>query len=876
MNIGRYEVIQELGQGGMAIVYLARDPYMKRQVAVKVLPRQFTFDPQFRTRFKREAEVVATLEHAHIVPVHDFGEHEDQPFIVMRYMSGGTLADLLGKGPLPIPEIAALFERIGSAVDYAHSLGVIHRDIKPGNILFDTRGGTCLSDFGIAKIAEATAAFTGTGIIGTPSYMSPEQAQGEKNLDGRCDVYSLGVVLFQALTGQLPFNADTPMGVAMAHIMEPVPSLLGVRPDLPPAFENVIRKALEKDPAKRYQTASELAEAIKQAMSGMDTLEDRTVLEQSAGTVIEPAAGTYVEPRSYPPSAPPSTPQPFEPAQGKPVSAQGAYSSTVPPQPVATKTTFPKLIGVGGIGILALCLCIGLIGGFASGLLPNPFASPPTPTATLGSAEVIPSETPALPDTPVPTQFVPVGLTTTYIEYILDASGSMLQTLQGKTRLQIAQEVLTSRLSALPANAQVGLRVYGHRVPYRGREAESCQDIELIVPIQANGAQSIIDWLPGMQALGMTPMSESIKQAANDFTFEPGRKNFIVLISDGEETCGEEPATVVQFLQEIGVDFAIHVIGLDVDAQTAAQLKRISDVAGGVYYDARSQEDLDAALNDINLTVLPPAGAPTELAVASATPVPEPNTEIASEGSVEASSIYDATFPASLAVDGDLSTSWFSAGSIKGDNNPSYVWTGVQDDFIASIELISNREHRVVDFRTGYGFGEVTVQVLDAQGNVVFEESASLDGTPDPDIRVFPNVVGRSIRFLFTGGEAPDCGGFGELKIGAVRSDTPQGASTQSGELLSPAFTANTDMLCREGPSKSHVDRWQLNQGETVPVLAQWHEDPHWLLVDINAPVTETRTDCCWVGGEGTLNVSSDQIKTINFLPDRLDCSAVK
>lgn len=759
MNIGRYEVIQELGQGGMAIVYLARDPFIKRQVAVKVLPRQFTFDPQFRTRFQREAEVIATLEHPSIVPVYDFGEHEGQPFIVMRYMSGGSLADILGKGPMAIPEIAALFQRVGSAVDYAHSLGVIHRDIKPGNILFDAQEGTFLSDFGIAKIAESTAAFTGTGIIGTPAYMSPEQAQGEKNLDGRCDIYSLGVVLFEALSGGLPFKADTPMGVAIAHIREPVPSLLDRRPDLPPAFESIIRKALDKDPAKRFQTASELTQALHERGKGAV---DRTVLEpieqaeSAQGTMLEPV-GTYVERRNDPPSASPP--------------AQEAYSSTVPPVSAGRRTATPKLLGVGGLVILALCLCVGLIGGFASGLIPNPFASPPTQTSAPP-----PSETPVLPaasPSSVPTQFVPVGLSTTYIEYILDASGSMLQTLQGKTRLEIAREVLTARLNALPANAQVGLRVYGHRIPYQNREAESCADIELVVPIQANGAQSIVDWLPGMQALGMTPMSESIKQAANDFTFEPGRKNFIVLISDGAETCGDDPATVVQYLKEIGVDFAIHVIGLDVDAQTATQLKAISDVAGGVYYNAKSEADLDAALTDINQTILPPAGAPTVLAEASATTIPEPNAEIASEGTVEASSIYDATYPASLATDGDLSTSWFSAGAIGGDSNPTYVWTGLQDDFIASIELISNREHQVVDFRTGYGFGSVLVQVLDAQGNVVFEDSANLEGTPDPDVIVQPNVVGRSIRFIFTDGEAPDCGGFGELKINVVRPDTP-------------------------------------------------------------------------------------------------------
>jgi hypothetical protein len=461
-----------------------------------------------------------------------------------------------------------------------------------------------------------------------------------------------------------------------------------------------------------------------------------------------------VEPRSTPPSQPGAASVP----------SAADYPSRLPAAPTQ-KSTVPKILGIGA-GLLALCLCVGLIGGYASGIIPGllrPVASP-TVTVTVPPPSS-PSET-AVVDVPA-TAFVPVGLSSTYIEYILDASGSMLQTMDGKTRLQVAQDVLTSRLNALPPNTQVGLRVYGHRIPYQAREAESCEDVELVVPIGANNAQAIIDWLPGMQALGMTPMSESIQQAANDFTFEPGRRNFIVLLSDGEETCGEDPGTAVTYLRELGIDFAIHVIGLDVNAQTAAQLKSISDAAGGIYYDARSEADLDAALTNVNETMLPAGAPPTPLVLASPTTV-VPNAEIASEGTVDASSIYDSTFPASLGIDGDLSTSWFSAGP-DADGTSTYVWTGIQEDFIASIDLISNRENQVVDFRTGYGFEWATVQVYDAQDNLVFEESFRLPGTPDPDIHATPNVVGQWIRFVFSGSEALDCGGFGELKVNVVR-----------------------------------------------------------------------------------------------------------
>jgi len=258
-RIGRYEIERELGRGGMAVVYLARDPAMKRQVAVKVLPRQFTHDPQFRTRFQREAEIIAALEHSHIVPIYDFGEHEDQPFIVMRYMPGGPLTDRLKQGPLPVAEAGRIIASLASALDEAHSKGIIHRDLKPGNILFDHHNEPFISDFGIAKLSEATAALTGTGMIGTPAYMSPEQARGDKHIDGRSDIYALGSILFEMLTGKQPYEADTPMGIAIKHVTEPVPRILDTNPDLPPGCEAVITQVMAKSPSERFPTASALA-----------------------------------------------------------------------------------------------------------------------------------------------------------------------------------------------------------------------------------------------------------------------------------------------------------------------------------------------------------------------------------------------------------------------------------------------------------------------------------------------------------------------------------------------------------------------------------------------------------------------------------------
>jgi serine/threonine protein kinase len=271
-KFGRYEIKSEIGRGGMATVYHANDPRFERDVAIKVLPREFLHDPQFRARFEREAKMIALLEHPAIVPVYDFGEEEGQPFIVMRYMSGGSLSDRLEKGSFTHSEAAQIIERLAPALDAAHSRGIVHRDLKPGNILFDQYGNAFLSDFGIARLAQTGGGtLTGTAILGTPAYMSPEQVQGDKEIDGRSDIYALGVIFFQMLTGSVPYRSDTPAKVMMMHLLEPVPLLQKVNQEVPEAYQAVIQHAMAKDPDQRFSTAGEMATAIDSILRGEKT-----------------------------------------------------------------------------------------------------------------------------------------------------------------------------------------------------------------------------------------------------------------------------------------------------------------------------------------------------------------------------------------------------------------------------------------------------------------------------------------------------------------------------------------------------------------------------------------------------------------------------
>jgi len=266
MNIGRYEILKVLGRGGMGIVYHALDPRFNREVAIKVLPSEVLIDSTFRTRFEREAQTIASLGHSAIVPVHDYGEFENEPYLVMAYMGGGSLADRIREyGQLEAADVIPILNRVASALDTAHARGIIHRDIKPANILFSSLGECFLSDFGIVKLTEGSTHLTGGGIVGTPHYMAPDLLE-EGGLTKLVDVYALGVTLYETLTAKRPYNADTPMGIIFAHGARAVPDIRVLRPDLPAAVSEVVRTALAKEPEQRYQSAGELAQAYADAL----------------------------------------------------------------------------------------------------------------------------------------------------------------------------------------------------------------------------------------------------------------------------------------------------------------------------------------------------------------------------------------------------------------------------------------------------------------------------------------------------------------------------------------------------------------------------------------------------------------------------------
>ena len=294
--LGPYRIINQIGQGGMATVYKAYQPSMDRHVAVKVLPSQLAESTEFVKRFQQEARTIARLEHPHILPVFDYGESDGTAYFVMRYLEAGTLKDRMVAGrPLPINEIDRIFTQLTDALSYAHSHGVIHRDLKPANALVDSAGNLFLTDFGIAKLLEsASPRLTQTdAIMGTPAYISPEQAQAQ-TVDQRSDIYSLGIILYEMVTGRVPFTADTPLAVILKHISDPMPLPSALKTDIPAPIEQVILKALAKEPQDRFSTAAEFLSAWKRALNEKDSV-PRAAKTISVPVSIPPTRGSVAQ-----------------------------------------------------------------------------------------------------------------------------------------------------------------------------------------------------------------------------------------------------------------------------------------------------------------------------------------------------------------------------------------------------------------------------------------------------------------------------------------------------------------------------------------------------------------------------------------------------
>lgn len=265
-NIGPYRIIEQLGQGGMATVYKAYHASLDRYVALKVLHPAFHQDQTFTARFQREARVVARLEHPNIVPIYDYSEHETRPYLVMKYIEGDTLKARFSAGPLSAAEIEQVVTSVGSALAYAHKQGILHRDIKPSNVLLATDGLMYLADFGLARIAEAgESTLSSDSIMGTPQYISPEQAMGAKDLDAGTDIYSFGVMLYEMVVGQVPFSADTPFSIIHDHIYTPLPLPISINPKVPEPVQRVLLKSLAKQRMDRYESVDEMCSAFRNA-----------------------------------------------------------------------------------------------------------------------------------------------------------------------------------------------------------------------------------------------------------------------------------------------------------------------------------------------------------------------------------------------------------------------------------------------------------------------------------------------------------------------------------------------------------------------------------------------------------------------------------
>ena len=385
-NVGPYRIVQQLGQGGMATVYKAFHAALDRYVALKALHPALGEDATFEARFQREARVVASLDHPHIVPIYDYAQHEGRPYLVMKFIEGDSLKARLQKGPLTSAEIENVVDSVGSALAYAHRQGILHRDIKPSNVLIGVDGEMWLADFGLARIAQAPeSTLSSDMIMGTPQYISPEQARGDKKLDEGTDIYSFGVMLYEMVVGQVPFNADTPFSIIHDHIYSALPMPRALNPRVPEPVERVLLKALAKDRADRYRSVEALVQAFESAWTEAGVPMRGTAITMRPASLK--AAATTIAPQAGPSEAAIAAPVP-----SAAMSTRGAPAAlpALRPAPRANRIAPGLLVGAGVVALVCLALAAFIGFRFLNGRRAN--ASVPT-TVSISTPAALPPAT---------------------------------------------------------------------------------------------------------------------------------------------------------------------------------------------------------------------------------------------------------------------------------------------------------------------------------------------------------------------------------------------------------------------------------------------------------------------------------------------------
>jgi hypothetical protein len=593
--LGRYRVTHFLGRGGMAEVYRAWDTKRATDVAIKLLNDDLAADAVFLRRFAREGRTLARLMHPNVIRFLGFEQAPGLAFMVMEFIDGITLRRFMGllRRPLTIAQTLGVLQPVASALHYAHQMATFHLDIKPANIFIERGGRVVLGDFGIARMSESATMTLSS--IGTPAYMSPEQAPGGQPIDGRSDIYSLAITTYEMLTTDRPFKGET--GSTSASLAERIlwehlnvspPPPRTINPQIPPAVETGLMRALAKDPAWRHPHVLEFYEELRRG-AGVQPVRitpEMVEVRAAAASVSPPAAA---QPRPRP------RPLPSGAAGGKP-------------------TRKPRL----GLfaGLAAAVVIVAIVVAYALGPWGKPAATltptslravetvaAQTETPQNGDGAVQPSATAAptaAPATPVPV--ATAAPSDVNVLYVLDAAEGMQTYLGSQTKLNAARSAIVDNLlhvqaTGRPVNA--GLLVFGHRIR-DPRDDGYCDEpnVEVQLPVLAGSAGRIRDLLAGLSSQhGGAPLGVAVSQAFGEFRFTTDRTNAVILIAGATSYCGEDPLGPIRRNAEVGQELAIYVVGLGISDPAQRQvLISIAEQTSGAYRDASGASDLVQAL----------------------------------------------------------------------------------------------------------------------------------------------------------------------------------------------------------------------------------------------------------------------------------------